>query len=76
MLLAKLWKSQDKRSVGDTAYVGSQGLSKNETGEVTWAGTIVRAQLSPDSMVDTLAAGSEVIVVDDLGSKFIVAPLA
>lgn len=60
--------------VGDTAYVGSQGLKKNAIGEVTWSGTIMRAELAADAGVESLSAGAAVTIADVEGAKLIVRP--
>ncbi len=73
-MLAKLRKQRVRERVGDTAYVGSQGLCKDNIGEVTRSGVIERALLAQDCSAELLEAASEVIVVDDLGSKLIVRP--
>ncbi len=73
-MLAKLRKQQLRSRVGDTAYVGSQGLGKDAIGEVTWSGVIERALLAQDCDAELLEAATEVIVTDDLGSKLIVKP--
>lgn len=60
--------------VGDTAYVGSSGLKKGHVGEVTWSGTIMQAQLIPDSSAETLDAGAQVVIVQISGATLIVKP--
>jgi len=60
--------------VGETAYVGSQGLSKQKGGEVTWSGTIMKAQLVKNAHADKLEAGSQVTVVDVQGATLVVKP--
>ena len=60
--------------VGETAYAGSQGLSKKSGGEVTWSGTIMKAQLIPDSPLDHLEAASQVVIVAVKGATLIVKP--
>ena len=60
--------------IGDTAYVGSQGLQKDKIGEVTWSGTIMRAELAKDAGAESLAAGSAVVIADVEGAKLIVRP--
>lgn len=82
-----LWKPMQKfrinqrsheysNMIGDTAYVGSQGLKKNAIGEVTWSGTIMRAELAKDAGIETLSAGAAVIIADVEGAKLIVKPKA
>lgn len=60
--------------VGDTAYVGSNGLKKNAVGEVTWSGTIMRAELAKDAGVESLSAGTAVVIAGVEGAKLIVKP--
>lgn len=63
-----------RNMVGDTAYVGSAGLTKGQTGEATWSGTIMKASLLNDASVDSLEAGAQVIIVDVSGNTLIVKP--
>jgi len=60
--------------IGQTGYVGSNGLSKKSGGEVTWSGTIMKAQLAKTASVDTLEAGSQVTILDVTGATLIVTP--
>lgn len=73
-MLAKLRKQRVRERVGDTAYVGSQGLYKNNIGEVTCSGVIERALLAQDCTAEQLDAAAEVVVTQDLGSKLVVRP--
>ena len=59
--------------VGETAYVGSSGLTR-QNGEVTWSGTIMKAELARDIATDKLEAGTAVTIVDVSGAKLIVKP--
>lgn len=63
-----------KNMVGDTAYIGSNGLVKGKAGEATWSGTIMKAELSPDAAVNTLEAGAQAVIVDVRGATLIVTP--
>lgn len=60
--------------IGDTAYVGSAGLTKGIAGEVTWSGTIMKAELATDANAQKLEAGSQVTIVETTGAKLIVKP--
>lgn len=60
--------------VGETAYVGSNGLSKDGGGEVTWSGTIMKARLAARTHVDKVDAGAQVTIVEVSGSTLIVKP--
>lgn len=60
--------------VGETGYVGSNGISKTAGGEVTWSGTIMKAQLAHSVGVDKLEAGTPVVIVDISGSTLLVKP--
>ena len=60
--------------IGDTAYVGSQGLAKGRPGEDTWSGTIMKAELAADAKEENLEAGSAVAIVEVVGAKLIVTP--
>lgn len=60
--------------VGETGYVGSSGLSKTGGGEVTWSGTIMKAQLIHHASVDTLEAGTPVTIVEVSGTTLMVKP--
>ena len=59
--------------IGETAYVGSSGLSK-AGGEVTWSGTIMKAQLARDVQAERLEAGSQVTIVEVSGAMLTVRP--
>lgn len=59
--------------IGAVGYVGSQGLTK-KSGEVTWSGTIMKAQLIPDASIEHLEAGAQVTVVAVKGATLIVKP--
>ncbi|NBX04105.1 MAG: hypothetical protein EBR02_08650 [Alphaproteobacteria bacterium] len=80
---AVLWaplKNHRKKSsnynniIGDTAYVGSGGISKKEGGEVTWSGTIMKSKLAEHAGVDALAAGTEVTITAISGATLTVKP--
>ena len=60
--------------VGDTAFVGSEGLTKHRGGEVTWSGTIMQAMIDTGVDVDTISAGSEVVIVGVTGATLLVKP--
>lgn len=60
--------------IGDTAYVGSNGITKHAGGEVTWSGTIMKAQLAKHAPVDKVEAGSQVTIVEVTGATLIVKP--
>jgi membrane protein implicated in regulation of membrane protease activity len=62
--------------VGDTAYIGSHGLARGETGEASWSGTIMKAQLAPDAGAEKLEGGAPVIITDVTGNTLIVKPKA
>ena len=59
--------------VGETAYVGSQGLSRRKGGEVTWSGTIMKARLA-DNAMEALEAGTPVIITNVQGATLVVKP--
>lgn len=81
---ALLWKPMQKimqrkqggysNIVGDTAYVGSGGLHKHRGGEVTWSGTIMRAQLDNSASVESLEPGAQVVIVETKGATLVVKP--
>lgn len=64
----------DKNIIGGVAYVGSNGLSKHTSGEVTCSGTIMKAKLAMDARIDRLEAGSEVTISSLSGSTLVVTP--
>lgn len=80
---ALLWKPVQKfragrthsynNIVGETAYVGSNGLTRRG-GEVTWSGTIMKAELAKGVLVEKLDAGAQVTVVEVKGATLIVKP--
>lgn len=61
--------------VGETAYAGSNGLSKGAIGEATWSGTIMKATLSEDASQSRVDAGSQVTIVAVKGATLIVKPI-
>ena len=61
-----------KNIVGDTAYVGANGLKAGHVGEATWSGTIMKAELAAG--IAEVAAGAQVTIVDVSGNKLIVKP--
>ncbi|MDX1975046.1 MAG: NfeD family protein [Rickettsiales bacterium] len=60
--------------IGDTAYVGSEGLTKGKDGEVTWSGTIMKAKLAADSVSEQLEAGAPVTIIAVQGNTVTVKP--
>jgi membrane protein implicated in regulation of membrane protease activity len=60
--------------VGDTVVVGSAGVRQSMGGDVTWSGTIMKAELAPDAGVDSLPAGSQAIITSVRGATLIVKP--
>jgi membrane protein implicated in regulation of membrane protease activity len=61
--------------IGETAYVGSQGLRKGKPGEVTWSGTIMKAELD-NAAVGDLEAGQPVTIISIAGTTLTVKPKA
>jgi membrane protein implicated in regulation of membrane protease activity len=59
--------------VGETAYVGSNGIDA-KGGEVTWSGTIMKAQIAAGVTLTRLEAGSQVTIVDIVGTTLMVKP--
>jgi len=66
--------SEYNNIVGETAYVGSNGIDKRNGGEVTWSGTIMKAQLAKNVQVDRIEAGSQVTIVEVSGATLFVKP--
>ena len=62
--------------IGTTAYVGGSGISRKDGGEVTWSGTIMRAELSASAGVDSIESGSAVVIVEVNGATLVVKPKA
>lgn len=60
--------------VGEIAYVGSAGLTRQHVGEVTWSGTIMKAKLADNAGVDALEAGTEVVITSISGITLTVKP--
>lgn len=61
-----------KNMIGDTVYVGAGGLEKGKVGEVTWSGTIMKAELAPN--VGALGAGAAAVIVSVAGNTLMVKP--
>jgi membrane protein implicated in regulation of membrane protease activity len=62
-----------KNMVGDTVYVGSQGVNR-DGGEVTWSGTIMKAKLAEHAGVDHLEGGSTAVIVSVVGATLVIKP--
>lgn len=60
--------------VGETAIVAGAGIDKARGGEVTWSGTIMKAELDPAVSASRLEAGSQVTILGVKGATLIVAP--
>lgn len=61
--------------VGDTAVVhGERGLRRGETGQVSWSGTLMNAQLDKHAQVDALEAGAQVEIKAVSGNTLTVIP--
>ena len=60
--------------VGGTAYVGGNGLTRKHGGEVTWSGTIMRAELSKAAGVEAVEPGSQVVITEVTGATLVVMP--
>lgn len=58
--------------IGDTAYIGSAGLSRRADAEVTYAGSIRKARLSDRNIAERLEAGTEVIITEVIGDTLVV----
>ncbi len=59
--------------IGETAYVGASGIDE-KGGEVTWSGTIMKAQIANGVAVKRMEAGSQVTIVDIVGTTLMVKP--
>ena len=59
-----------KNIVGDTVFIGTSGLKPGDTGEATWSGTIMRAQLAAGEA--PLPGGAQAIVMEVKGNTLIV----
>lgn len=60
--------------IGDTAYIAANGLKKDEVGEATWSGTIMKARLADDVTMEQIAGGTEVQIANVTGNTLIVRP--
>ena len=60
--------------VGDTAYAGSNGITRKNGGEATWSGTIMKAELAANTLTDKVEGGSQVEIVDVKGATLVVKP--
>lgn len=60
--------------VGGTATVSGQALERGATGQVSWSGTIMNAELDASATVDSLPAGTQVIIKSVSGNTFKVTP--
>ncbi|MEI6729634.1 MAG: NfeD family protein [Pseudomonadota bacterium] len=84
---AILWKSLKKlrtcgsknklhlsNMVGDTAIVVNTPLKVGETGQVTWSGTIMRAEIATSFIGEEIGVGSHVIIDSVVGNVLKVSP--
>lgn len=60
--------------VGDTVIVGERGLKRGETGQVTWSGTVMNAELDETAPVNALSAGAKVEIKSVSGNILKVTP--
>lgn len=60
--------------IGGTAYVGAGGISRKHGGEVTWSGTIMRAELARNAGVEHIEAGTPVVITEVHGATLVVQP--
>jgi membrane protein implicated in regulation of membrane protease activity len=58
--------------IGEVAFVGSAGITKQAGGEVTWSGTIMKAKLSDDTSAERLEGGTQVTIKAINGNTLIV----
>ena len=58
--------------VGDVAVVAAGGLEKGTGGNVTWSGTIMKAELAGHSQ--RLEEGAQVVISDVRGATLVVHP--
>ncbi len=63
-----------KNMVGDTAFISGNGLQKGAVGEASWSGTIMKAELASDAVVDSMATGEQVIIISVSGNTLLVKP--
>jgi membrane protein implicated in regulation of membrane protease activity len=67
-------EAEYRNIVGDVAYVGTGGVTRERGGEVTWSGTIMRAELSKDTPVNEVLAGTQVVITAVHGATLVVTP--
>jgi membrane protein implicated in regulation of membrane protease activity len=60
--------------VGGTATVGEHGLARGRTGQVTWSGTLMNAELEASAAVESLPAGALVVIKSVSGTTLTVIP--
>lgn len=63
-------KNGYQNMIGDTVYIGAQGLAPGAIGEATWSGTIMKAELAPGA--EALAAGAAAVIISVTGNTLIV----
>ncbi len=66
--------SEYSNIIGGTAYVGGNGLTRKHGGEVTWSGTIMRAELARHAGVDAVEPGAQVVITEVSGATLVVVP--
>lgn len=58
--------------VGEVAVVAAGGVSRKSGGNVTWSGTVMRAELCPRCTTELVEEGTQVVIVDVRGATLVV----
>ena len=60
--------------IGETAIAGKEGLAKGRVGQVSWSGTLMRAELDASVLVDFVPPDTQVEIKAVSGTTLIVIP--
>lgn len=65
-------KSEYHNIIGQTAIVAASGLIKENGGQVTWSGAIMKAKFVSGEGENSLQSGAKVVIKDIIGNTLIV----
>ena len=60
--------------IGGTAIIAGNGLKRGETGQISWSGTLVNAEIDDAVTIDFLPTGTHVEIKSVSGNTFKVTP--
>jgi membrane protein implicated in regulation of membrane protease activity len=69
---AKQRQSGYSNVVGETAVVAAGGVNRKTGGNVTWSGTVMKAELCRSCTADHLDEGAQTIITDVRGATLVI----